>query len=34
MIEPKYIQRWIYENSMPYIEKFDIENKIYSKKII
>ena len=31
MVEPVYIQRWIYENSEPYIESFDFENEVYSK---
>ena len=31
MVEPKYIQRWIYEDSKPYIEIFDFENKVHKK---
>lgn len=32
-VEPVYVQKWIYEDSQPYIESFDLKNKIYSKKL-
>lgn len=32
-VKPVYIQKWIYEESMPYIESFDLKNKIYTKKL-
>lgn len=32
-VEPTYIQRWIYENSEPYIESYDFHKKLYSKKL-
>lgn len=32
-VEPVYIQKWIYENSQPYIESLDLKNKIYTKKL-
>lgn len=31
-IEPKYIERWIYEEKQPYLEIFDIKNNKYEKK--
>ncbi len=30
-IEPKYIQKWVYENSIPYIEKYRIDECEYEK---
>ncbi len=32
-IKPTYIQKWIYENSGPYIESFDFVNKLYNKSL-
>ena len=32
-IEPTKIQKWIYENTEPYIESFDFVNKLYNKKL-
>lgn len=32
-VEPTYIQRWIYEDSEPYIESFDFHKKLYSKML-
>ena len=30
VLEPLFAERWIYSAGVPYIEKFDIENKQYS----
>lgn len=27
---PLYIQRWVYEGGLPYIERFDVEAQLYS----
>lgn len=29
-ITPKYVQRWLYEDNKPYIEKFDVEKCKYN----
>jgi uncharacterized pyridoxamine 5'-phosphate oxidase family protein len=31
-ITPQYIQKWIYENGMSFIETYDFEKKLYDKK--
>lgn len=31
MIKPNYIQKWIYEDSQPFVERFYIEEKMYEK---
>ena len=31
-VKPLFVERWIYSNSIPYIEIFDIENEQYSYK--
>lgn len=30
-VVPSYIQKWIYEDSRPFIESYDFNNKIYKK---
>ena len=30
VVKPLYIERWIYQNGIPFIEKIDLENKHYS----
>ena len=32
-ITPTYIQKWIYEDSLPYVEKFLIGQEVYSKEL-
>lgn len=32
VIKPSYIQRWLYENTIPFIEIFDLDKKLYEKK--
>ena len=29
-VKPTYIERWIYQNGIPYIEHFDLESRQYS----
>lgn len=29
VLKPTYIQRWLYQDGVPYIEVFDIENQVY-----
>lgn len=31
-MEPFYIQKWIYEESEPFIESYDFDKKIYEKR--
>ena len=31
-VKPLYIQKWIYENNMPFVEQYDFCNMIYRKK--
>ncbi len=33
-VEPLHIKCWIYENDIPYIEEYELNKKIYSKKSI
>ena len=30
LFEPKFIQRWLYDNGIPYVEQFDIYSRRYS----
>jgi len=30
-VTPTFVQRWIYENKVPFIETFDFPNQLYSK---
>ncbi|HIS79384.1 MAG TPA: hypothetical protein IAD03_08440 [Candidatus Caccousia stercoris] len=30
LFEPKFIERWLYENGIPYVEQFDICSQHYS----
>ena len=32
VVKPLFVERWIYSDSIPYIEIFDIENEQYSYK--
>ena len=32
VVKPLYIQRWVYKDSMPYIESFDVKNQQHQVK--
>ena len=31
-VKPRYIQKWTYENNVPFVERYDFSNMVYTKE--